>query len=101
MKLYTGIRGESYTYTVTVTDKNGKTYDLPVRNDLVSLVSDERFGWSYAGSGPSALALAIVADVTGNDIYAVEKYKEFRDLVIKRLVDGDWKMSEPWIREFV
>lgn len=49
------------------------------------------FGWGYAGSGPSQLALALLADA-GNDRLALELYQRFKGEVIARL-----ERNTPWV----
>jgi hypothetical protein len=36
------------------------------------------FEWGYGGSGPAQLALAILADVTGDDYWALAHYQDFK-----------------------
>ena len=52
----------------------------------------------YAGSGPSQLALAILADVLDDDALANKLHIDFKNKVIARL-DGDrWTLSEEDVR---
>jgi hypothetical protein len=45
------------------------------------------FEWGYGGSGPAQLALAILADATGDAAYANANYQYFKKDVIEKL-DG-------------
>lgn len=104
MKLYRGFR--EGTCKVTVTDGEGKSYDLPPRLDLKTHAPDGAFEWGYRGGGPSQLALALVADVIKDkdgkcdDAYALSIYAQVRDMLICRLPLNEWTLSEPEIREF-
>jgi hypothetical protein len=40
--------------------------------------SPDGFEWGYGGSGPAQLALAILADATGNDRLAVSLHQDFK-----------------------
>ncbi len=97
-KLYKGSRVEE-SCNVLVTNSSGKTYNLPSKIDLVK--HNTCFNWGDSGSGASQLALAIVSDLTGDDIYTMAHYKELRDLVISKLSKDTWEMTEPELREFV
>jgi Family of unknown function (DUF6166) len=57
---------------------------LPSRCDLRNH-SPTGFSWGYGGSGPSQLALAILADFTGDDELALELYQAFKWDVIAKL----------------
>jgi hypothetical protein len=53
---------------------------LDPRNDLVDH-SPTGFSWGYGGSGPAQLALAILADLVGDE-RALEDYQELKDNLI-------------------
>lgn len=57
--------------------------------------SPDGFRWGYGGSGPAQLALAILADATGDDSIACAVYQDFKFAVIAKL-DGDrpFEMSQ-------
>lgn len=64
--------------------------------------SPDGFSWGYMGSGPSQLALAILADATSDDDFAVRNYMKFRDDKIVSLEqDKNWRMSEQDIMEWI
>jgi hypothetical protein len=62
---------------------------LPTRLDLFNH-SPTGFEWGYGGSGPSQLALAILADATGDDDYALDHYHDFKRNVVAGLNHGGW-----------
>lgn len=47
--------------------------------------SPDGFSWGYYGSGPAQLALAILADFTENDGFALMYYQSFKEKVIAQL----------------
>lgn len=63
--------------------------ELPWRLDLVNH-SPTGFEWGYGGSGPAQLALALLADATGDDDYARAKHQRFKFNVVGRLPHDDW-----------
>lgn len=75
--------------TVLVQDAE-RTYPLNPRLDLVKH-SPSGFGWGYGGSGAAQLALALLADLLGDDTRALALYQEFKWRVIARLPYG-----QPW-----
>ena len=77
MKTYHGRRTE-YGCAVDV-EENGEVYSLHPRHDLRNH-SPTGFEWSYSGSGPAQLALALAADVLGDDDYAQEIYQRLKFL---------------------
>ena len=86
MKIYTGTRNRIGT-RVQVTEETGfsfsfrQTDDLKLRTDLRDH-SPTGFEWGYPGSGPSQLALAILADVVGDELAQVH-YQSFKRDVIQ------------------
>ena len=86
MKTYTGRRRFSAT-KVTV---DGRT--LRFRRDL-RCHSPAEFEWSYGGSGPAQLALAILADHLDNDQEALNLYQRFKWAVIAGLPRHYWTLS--------
>lgn len=58
--------------------------------------------WGYQGSGPAQLALALLADATGNDVYACDRYQDFkRDIVANWAQDRGWAITLAQILEWV
>lgn len=70
--LYTGAAG----HIVHVKAADGATRLLPPRNDILNH-SPDGFSWGYLGSGPSQLALAILAHEYGDDSVQIMHYHEF------------------------
>jgi uncharacterized protein (DUF2249 family) len=66
---------------------HGEHYPLPLYLGLRNH-SPSGFAWGYGGSGPAQLALAILADFTGSDAFALKHYQEFKFDIIARL-QGD------------
>lgn len=82
---YVGVRLEAPN-VVTVNN------DLPLRRDLFA--HSRGFAWGYLGSGPSQLALAILADFLGDDERAVRLHHQFKETVIARLPgDDEWELE--------
>lgn len=97
MKTYEGdiIDGDCRVFVCT----NGRRErNLSARLDLRDH-SPTGFAWGYGGSGPSQLALALLADCVG-DKEAMDWYQPFKWRVVANLkrVEG-WKLSEAQIRE--
>lgn len=85
--------GETY-----VERPDGRPLDL--RLDLIRH-SPAGFEWGYAGSGPSQLALAILADYLDDDDRARELYMDFRDLIIAALDGAEWRITIADLDEIV
>lgn len=62
----------------------GTVLALPPRLDLRNH-SPTGFAWGYGGSGPAQLALALLADATGNDELALKHYQCFKAQVVANL----------------
>lgn len=73
--------------------EHGNAYRLVPRHDLVNH-SPDGFSWGYGGSGPAQLALAILADFTGNDELARVWHQTFKDEFIAKL-----RMDMPFMIE--
>jgi hypothetical protein len=95
MKVYRGRRSE-HSCTVEV-EENGESRLLNPRLDLRNH-SPTGVEWSYAGSGPAQLALALAADVLGDDDRAQDVYQDFKFKVVGRLPHDGWVLTEGQIR---
>lgn len=85
-KVYRVIREEEgVTVTVAMEDGGGQSYPLPPRHDLYNH-SPDGFEFGYQGSGPSQLALALLADALQDDQTALLLYQDF-----KRQTIACWK----------
>ncbi len=76
---------------------------LDPRNDLFNH-SPDGFASGYGGSGPAQLALAILADATGDDRLAVKLHQGFKWEVIAKLPETElWLLTRAdvlnWIRD--
>ncbi len=59
--------------------------------------SPDGFQWGYRGSGPAQLALAILADATGNDRLALQLYQEFKRRFVS-IWGQRWRISADAVR---
>lgn len=100
MKTYRGIPPHSVVVDVDDGGKRGfiGTTPLPLRLDLRNH-SPTGFSWGYGGSGPSQLALALLADVF-DDGTAQRFYQDFKFGVIANLPMAErWELTEQQVRE--
>jgi Family of unknown function (DUF6166) len=54
--------------------------------------------WGYGGSGPAQLALALAADVLGDDEKAQDVYQQLKFKVIGGLPHEGWVLTEDRLR---
>ncbi len=73
--------------------EDGAPRPLALRSDLRTY-SPQGFEWAYGSNGPAQLALAILADVTGDDAYALRHHHWFKLEVISTLPPTGWKLTE-------
>lgn len=97
MKCYYGSRDADGTCKVRVVQVFGTVpllaEPLNLRLDLVNH-SPTGFEWGYAGSGPAQLALAILADVLGEDKAAITLHQAFKFHTIAKLPrDTPWELT--------
>jgi hypothetical protein len=83
MKTYTVYRTPAGC-VVKVHEGDGTARDLPLRLDLRGH-SPTGPEWGYGGSGPAQLALALAADVLGDDEEAQDVYQRLKARVVGRL----------------
>jgi hypothetical protein len=91
MKTYWGIRHENRVSVQVVTD-DGRQEPLNPRFDLRNH-SPCGFEWGYCGSGPAQLALALLADATGDDEVAETYYQDFKQQIVAGLNKEVWTLS--------
>lgn len=101
MKSYVGERypeprGAVVVIRKRIDDREHRDYPLPPRNDLYNH-SPDGFEWGYSGSGPAQLALALCADVVGDE-RALRVYQRVKDALIAPIQEDDWSLSEETIR---
>jgi hypothetical protein len=95
MKTYSGIRtgdGCAVAVTGSATGQDG-CRQLDPRFDLRTH-SPTGFEWGYGGSGPAQLALALAADVLGDDEAALGIYQRLKFRVVARLAADHWALTE-------
>jgi len=64
--------------------------------------SPDGFSWSYAGSGPAQLSLAILLDYTGDEELALAHYQEFKCCIVAALPRaGRWEIHAAHIEVFL
>ena len=73
---------------------------LPPRLDLWNH-SPTGLEWGYLGSGPAQLALAILADCAGDDIYAKGMHQRFKMDCVGSLPREGWILLEENIQSWV
>jgi len=98
MKFYHGTQTEHG--PAVVVEERGECRALDPRHNLRNH-SPTGFQWGYSGSGPAQLALALVADVLGDDERAQQIYQRFKFKLVGRLPDEGWTLSENRIREAI
>lgn len=98
-KTYFGKIEGDLEWSVFVT--NGiETLPLNLRLDLENH-SPTGFSWGYYGSGPSQLALALLADATGNDAESVRLHQTFKNEKIATIPkENEWTMTQKEIMEW-
>ena len=99
MKTYRGT--QALNCAVQVESETAGLYALPMRLDIWNH-SPTGFAWGYGGSGPAQLALAILADHTGDRQKAMRLHQAFkRDFVAT--FPAEWVLTsdqvENWIQK--
>jgi hypothetical protein len=84
---------------VFVTPTGFSELPLPLRTDLRNH-SPTGFEWGYAGSGPAQLALAICAEVVGDE-RALQVYQRFKFKVVGRLAHERWELTSTEVRDAI
>ncbi|HEC66591.1 MAG TPA: hypothetical protein ENI23_15050 [bacterium] len=82
-KLYIANRTKENGVTVEVGISGQLSIPLKLRLDLYNH-SPDGFEWGYGGSGPTQLALALLADFMGDE-YALANYHAFRDAFTSKI----------------
>ncbi len=95
MKIYHGRRTD-YGCAVDV-EEDGECTLLNLRKDLRNL-SPEGIEWGVAGNGPAQLALALAADVLGDDRKALQIHQRLKHELVARLPHEDWVLTEAQVR---
>ena len=90
MKRYNGVRVPHG--CIVWVSEDGARRELNPRLDL-RRHSPTGFDWGYAGSGPSQLALAILADHLHDDERALQLYQDFKWKVVTGFDRGAWTLT--------
>ncbi len=96
MKVYQGTRTPEGC-VVMVQEGTSAPKPLNPRFDLRNH-SPTGLEWGYGGSGPAQAALALAADVLGDDERAQDCYQTLKFRLIGRLPHEGWTLSEEAIR---
>lgn len=101
MKRYIGERTPDGCQVVVIdSSQPDECYLLPPRHDLRNH-SPDGFNWSYNGSGPAQLSLALLADALGDDDRAQDTYQRFKFKVVSRIEDDQFELTEEEIKQTV
>ncbi len=88
-------------FVVEVVTGSKRLRPLNPRNDLWDH-SPDGFAWGYAGSGPAQLALALAADVLGDDQRAVRIHQALKEELVARWPqDHHWQIGEQAVRSII
>ena len=98
MKTYLGRRTE-HGCAVDV-EEDGEVYSLHPRHDLRNH-SPDGLEWGYSGSGPAQLALALAADVLGDDDRALQLYQRLKFKLVGGLPRDGWVLTEARVRSAI
>ena len=85
MKTYTGLRTIDGLKVLVDGEPLDERYDL-------KRLTTRGFEWTYEGSEPAQLALAILANHLGDDQKALGRYDGFMRKVVANL-DNDWQLT--------
>jgi hypothetical protein len=104
MKSYTGYRvldarGNPVEMKVMVHEEGKESRPLALRHDLRH--HSQEFNWSYGGSGPAQLALALAADVLGDDERAEDVYQRLKFVLVGGLPQEGWMLTEERLRRAI
>lgn len=87
-------------HVTVIGTRQGGSRALAPRHDLRNH-SPTGFNWGYGGSGPAQLALALLADVLGDDERALAVYQNFKWRVVARLDNAGWELTDDEVRRVV
>ena len=100
MKTYNIKRIPNQGVIVTVTSKKGPYFLTPKHSQLLKNHSPDGFEYGYTGSGPSQLALALLADCCG-DQTALKYYQTFKTDFVTGASGDKFDIFEKEIKEWV
>ena len=101
LKTYTGYRlpgdqGTADQALVTVHQEGQSPRPLDPRFDLRR--HSDGLNWGYGGSGPTQLALALAADVLGDDEAAQDVHQRLKTRLVAALPKDGWSLGETQLR---
>ena len=96
MKRYVGTRTDDGCAVVVLEDDRPPR-PLDPRLDLRNH-SPTGFEWGYGGSGPAQLALALAADVLGDDEKAQQLYQRLKFKLVGGLPHEGWELTADRVR---
>lgn len=99
MKTYIGGRTLDGTAFVIVEESGAPNRPLEPRADLYNHGSG--MDWGYLGSGPAQLALALLADATGEGSLAVQYHQRFKERVVARMREKGWRLTANDVRRIL
>ena len=103
MKIYVGSRNARHTWVLAIEEEGDSPHvRLDPRLDIANH-SPTGLEWGYMGSGPSQLAIALIADATGDDEIAKNRplCQQFKRDVIAHLPMREWILPSESIRVYV
>jgi hypothetical protein len=92
--------GHAVQVSVSVLEPGLEPRPLDPRLDL-RRHSPDGFEWGYGGSGPAQLALALAADVLGDDERAYSVYQELKRKLVSILPYDGWSLSADRVRQVI
>lgn len=98
-RTYIGVREPSGCTVGYVDQERPRVRKLPPCLYLANH-SPTGFEWGYGGSGPAQLALALVADATGDDALALRVYQQFKAEIVQGLPHDRWMLTAGEIAKF-
>jgi hypothetical protein len=96
--LFEGIGPDNVLSGVIVT-KDGQELSPKASQKLINH-SPDGFNWSYGGSGPAQLALALLLDVTGDPEVAKQHYQNFKWRFVAGWGDS-WQITGDEIKQWL
>jgi hypothetical protein len=97
-KTYTGYRTPRG--CVVKVHEGETSRELPLRHDLCNH-SPDGAEWGYNGSGSAQLAIALAADVLGDDEAAQDVYQGLKFRLVSRLPHDGWSLTEHQVRRVI
>lgn len=91
--MFIGIRLNDGPNQVLYLDWDGSSTALDPRYDLWNH-SPSGFEWGYGGSGPAQLSLAMLAQVTGDDSFAIRMHQDFKAEIVSKIKERCWAVTD-------